>query len=66
MKEPSSGVTRRDVGLAFVAASAVALAQQPAAEDLLTSAREQVKRTSETLRDFKIPTATEPSFAFRP
>jgi hypothetical protein len=66
MKEPSKGVTRRDVALVFVATSAVGLAQQAPAEDLVASAREQVRSNSETLRKFKVPTATEPSFAFRP
>jgi hypothetical protein len=66
MSRSTSGVTRRDVALAFVAASAVANAQQAHGEDLLASAIEQVKGTSETLRKFEVPTATEPSFVFRP
>ena len=66
MKRETNAITRRDIGLAFVAASAVAVAQQPPAEDLLASAREQVRQNGETLRNFKVPIATEPSFAFRP
>jgi hypothetical protein len=66
MKDKPGGLTRRDVGLALVAASSVAVAQQPSADDLLASARDQVKENSETLRKFKVPTATEPSFVFRP
>jgi hypothetical protein len=55
------------MGLAFVAASGVAMAQQTAdSEDLLASARAQIKRNGEALRSFKVPTAAEPSFAFRP
>jgi hypothetical protein len=61
-----AGVTRRSLGLAIVAMPAAAMAQQPPAEDLLASAREQVKGLSEELRNFKVPIATEPSFAFRP
>ena len=73
MKKPSSGgVTRRDLAVAIATAGAVtsAVAQQPAAapsnEDLLTTAREQVRATGEKLRKFKVPVATEPSFTFRP
>jgi hypothetical protein len=66
MNDKPGGLTRRDVGLALVAASSVAVAQQPSADDLLASARDQVKENSETLRKFKVPTATEPSFVFRP
>ena len=65
----TSGVSRRELALAFAVASAsVAAAQQSAApaEDLLGSAREQVKNNGETLRNFKVPTATEPSFTFHP
>ena len=67
-------MTRRDLGMAL-AAAAPALAQQPApnpsasqtpAGDVDTAAREQVKRTRDTLRKFKVPIATEPSFTFRP
>jgi hypothetical protein len=73
MKKPSSGgVSRRDLGIAIAAAGAVtsATAQQPTAapsnEDVLTTAREQVRATGEKLRKFKVPLATEPSFTFRP
>lgn len=62
-------VTRRELALALATGSAaVAIAQQPAAppEDLLGSAREQVKSIGESLRNFQVPTATEPSFTFHP
>jgi hypothetical protein len=73
MKQATKGVTRgisrRELGVA-IAASAVtsAMAQQPPAvtQDLAAAAREQVKTNSETLRKFEVPTATEPSFVFRP
>jgi hypothetical protein len=66
-------MTRRDLGLAL-AAAAPAPAQQPVrttppqapAADADTAAREQVTRTRETLRKFKVPIATEPSFTFQP
>ena len=65
---PATGMTRRAIGRTLLAAApaAAAFAQQPPAEDLVASARDQAKRTSETLRSFKVPIATEPSFAFRP
>ena len=67
MMKRTSAMTRRDVGLAFMAASGVvAVAQQPPSEDLLAAARARVKTNSETLRSFKLPIATEPSFVFRP
>jgi hypothetical protein len=48
--------------------SSPAAAQQGTAKppDDLSAAREQTQRTAEQLRRFKVPTATEPSFAFRP
>ena len=66
MNATSKGVTRRKLGLTFMAMPAAALAQQPPAEDVLAVARDQVKSTSEELRKYKVPIATEPSFAFRP
>lgn len=67
MKPAAFGVSRRELGLAIVTASAAAaVAQQPAAEDLLAAERHRVKSASETLRNFRIPSATEPSFVFRP
>jgi hypothetical protein len=61
-------MTRRELAIALTAA-APAMAQQPAArlpEDVDTAAGEQVARTRETLRKFRVPIATEPSFVFRP
>ncbi|HYP09377.1 MAG TPA: hypothetical protein VER03_24345 [Bryobacteraceae bacterium] len=69
MSKPlANGVTRRDLGIALAAASAAVVAAQETAptEDLLGAVREQVKTNSQTLRAFEVPTATEPSFAFRP
>ena len=62
------GVSRRNLGLAIAAMpAALVMAQQaPATEDLLAAAREQMKSMGEELRTFKVPIATEPSFAFRP
>jgi hypothetical protein len=42
--------------------------QAPAAPaaDELQAARQRTQRTAETLRKFKVPIATEPSFAFKP
>jgi hypothetical protein len=60
------GTTRRDIARALIAIPAAAMAQQPAPDDLLASAREQMKHASQELRNFKVPIATEPSFAFRP
>jgi hypothetical protein len=66
-------MTRRDLGITF--AGAAALSQRPSntlqaaqapAPDLDAAAREQVQRTRETLRKFKVPIATEPSVTFRP
>jgi hypothetical protein len=68
METKSKGVTRRRAiasSLAAAPAAAVAMAQQPAVEDLDTAAREGVKRTSATLRKLKVPIATEPVFVFR-
>ena len=66
-------MTRRDLGITFAAAVALSqrtsdtlqAAQAPAA-DVDAAAREQVQRTRETLRKFKVPIATEPSVTFRP
>lgn len=68
MRRSDTVLTRRDLGLALAvgSAAATAVAQQPPAEDLLASAREQVKRNGDAMRSVKIPTATEPSFTFRP
>jgi hypothetical protein len=64
----SKVLTRRRAitsALGAAPAAAVAMAQQPAAEDLDSAAREGVKRTAATLRKLKVPIATEPVFAFR-
>jgi hypothetical protein len=61
-------MTRRELAIALAAATP-SLAQQPApppAADVDSGAREQVTRTREQLRKFKVPIATEPSFTFRP
>lgn len=61
------GVSRREIAAAL-ALAVPAMAQQPpaSAEDLDAAAREQFARSGDLLRKFKVPTATEPSFAFRP
>ncbi|HYI96257.1 MAG TPA: hypothetical protein VEX68_22130 [Bryobacteraceae bacterium] len=66
-------MTRRDLGITFAAAAALAhrpanplSAAQAPASDLDAAAREQVQRTRETLRKFKVPIAIEPSVTFRP
>jgi hypothetical protein len=62
-------VTRRRAALALLTPAA-AVSQQsatsPKPADELGAAREQVRRDAELLRKFKVPVATEPSFAFRP
>jgi hypothetical protein len=61
-------MTRRELALALAAAP-VTLAQQnppPPAVDPEAAAKQQVLRTREQLRKFKVPITTEPSFAFRP
>ena len=63
-------ITRRKLA-ASALASAAALAQTPppapaeSPEELLKAAREQVKRTGETLAKHRIPMATEPAFQFK-
>ena len=57
-------LTRRELPAALVAPAA-ALAQAPANEDL-KAAREQTRRTGETLAKFEVPMATEPAFQFKP
>jgi hypothetical protein len=63
-------ITRRRLA-AGAAASVAALAQTPAPtaesdDELLKGAREQVRRTGETLSRQQIPMATEPAFQFKP
>jgi hypothetical protein len=63
-------MTRRELA-ASALASAAAMAQNPppttaeSPEELLKAAREQVKRTGETLAKHRIPMATEPAFQFK-
>jgi hypothetical protein len=67
MKPREIRLSRRELGAAL-AFAAPALAQQPAepAGDVDTLAREQAERNRDQLRKFKVPIATEPSFAFHP
>ena len=64
-------ITRRKLAVSAVA-SAVARAQNPPStpaegeEELLKAAREQVKRTGETLAKYAVPMASEPAFQFKP
>jgi hypothetical protein len=70
MKRRAAGaITRRDLAAVamFPLLARPASAQAPAsAADELAAARQQTQRTAEQLRQFKIPIATEPSFAFHP
>ena len=60
------GITRRMLAATALAPAAVAMQPPPAPADELAAVRQQSQRTTETLRKFKVPMATEPSFAFRP
>jgi hypothetical protein len=66
----SRKLTRRDLAAAALAAPA-ALAQAPPAPakdspaQLLAEAREQRRRTQETLAKYKLPMSTEPAFVFK-
>jgi hypothetical protein len=72
MKRPiSTAVTRRDLAavlaaLPLVAAPAANPQTQTAPQDELAAARQRTQQTIDQLRRFKVPIATEPSFAFRP
>jgi len=63
-------MTRRKLA-ASALASAAALAQNPppvpaeSPDELLKAAREQAKRTGETLAKQRIPMSTEPAFQFK-
>jgi hypothetical protein len=62
-------LTRRELPAALVAPAA-AMAQAPAPAppaggDDLKAAREQTRRTGETLAKFEVPMATEPAFQFK-
>ncbi len=57
-------ISRRE--LAGVALAGAASAQAPPDEgDVQAQAQQQVVRNSETLREFEIPMAAEPSFQFK-
>jgi hypothetical protein len=66
MNRAKSGVTRRDLGLAFAASIPLAAQQTTVPEDLMANAREQWKQSGDRLRKVKIPIGTEPGFIFRP
>lgn len=59
--------TRRDLVLALAAASPVSAQApaEPAKEDLLESARTQIRGNSKQLAAFKIDIAAEPAFQFK-
>ena len=61
-------LTRR--GLAAAMAGAALSADAPPAQqpetDTLATARQQVRKTAETLNAFDLPLATEPAFIFKP
>ncbi|MEO8128819.1 MAG: hypothetical protein ABI822_17075 [Bryobacteraceae bacterium] len=62
-----SKFTRRD--LAALLSATPLLAQAPPAEpaaDDASIAREKIKANAELIRKFDLPTATEPSFIFKP
>ena len=63
--------TRRQAALAMLAPAAAAAPQtavppQTPPSDEVEAVRAQTRRVVEQLREFKVPGATEPSFAFRP
>ena len=60
-------ISRRQLG-AVMLMPAPALAQAPSAHipDELQAAKQRIQRAAEQLRRFKVPPATEPSFAFNP
>ena len=58
--------TRRQAALSMLAPAAAAAQQTPPPADELEAARRQTQRSVDQLRAFKVPAATEPSFAFRP
>jgi hypothetical protein len=72
MKRSSSGaVTRRDfaAGLAAIPTLGAPPANaqvRPQAQDEIAATRQQMQTAIQQLRQFKVPIATEPSFAFRP
>lgn len=69
MKSSKRGITRRDWAAGVAAGIPAAAQQRPASSnppDELAAAREQWKRTTSALRQFKLPQLVEPSFVFKP
>ena len=61
-----SGVTRRQLAAAMMAAPAVAQTPPAKPANELEAARTEVSRAGDALRKFKVPQLVEPSFLFRP
>ena len=63
-------IRRRDLAIAIAAvvpgAAQVTPTGKPSTDDLIASAREEWKASSDKLKKVKIPVGTEPSFIFRP
>jgi len=61
------GITRRELAVAAVSATAMTQAQQrPAgAADPLQAARDRMKTNSDALAKLQVPMATEPAFQFK-
>lgn len=59
--------TRRDLGALLTAVPLLAQAPpaEPAADDA-SIARDKIKSNAELIRKFDLPSATEPSFVFKP
>ena len=67
MKERGKTISRRELGIAAAALTPALLSAQQAPEsNLAAAAREDLKRATGVLRNFRVPLATEPSFVFRP
>lgn len=61
-------MTRRDLGLALALPAAAAAQNppaEPAKEDLLEAARNQIRNNSAALAKYKIDIALEPAFQFK-
>jgi hypothetical protein len=60
-------LTRRQLAVALVSATAMAQTQQTPANqaDELQAARDRIKANGETLAQQQIPMATEPAFQFK-
>jgi hypothetical protein len=61
-----SGVTRRQLAAAMMAAPAAAQTPPAKPANELEAARSEVRRASDTLRKFKVPQLLEPAITFRP